>query len=115
MPRVEFATVSKMTSGPTPAPGGRALGHLGSGARGIVTGRLNQLLTQTGLAERELAERAGLPRSTVQDALNGESTLPLGVMVRLAHGFGLRSVEELIAPLGTSQLRREEFGLGVLP
>jgi plasmid maintenance system antidote protein VapI len=81
----------------------------------VVTGRLNQLFALADLTERGLAKKAGLPPTTVQNVLRGKSDLPLGLLIRLVHAFDLRSVEELIAPLGTSQLRREEFGVTVRP
>ena len=94
------------------------MGHdplLGPGARSIVRGRLNELFERAGLNDRQLADKTGIPRTTIQNALQGKSDFPLGLLIRFVHGFDLRSVEELLGPLGTSKLRREEFGVDVQP
>jgi transcriptional regulator with XRE-family HTH domain len=102
---LEFASISGVNRG-SPA---REPGHLSAESEAIVVARLQYLLTRQGISARELARRADLPQSTVNDALRGRGGLKLGVMVHLVEGFGLRSIEELIAPFGTSQLRRSEF------
>ena len=71
-------------------------------------------MEREGIGPGELAERAQLPPSTVKDAISGRTELTLRVMIHLAHGFQLRSIEELIAPFGTSELRRSEFGSDVV-
>ncbi len=90
---------------------GRKSVHLSRASQGILNGRLHELLIMRNISARDLAERAGLPKTTVTDVLSGKTGDPsLGILIRFAHVFELRSIEELIAPLGTSELRRAEFG-----
>jgi transcriptional regulator with XRE-family HTH domain len=93
----------------------REPGRLRAESQAVVRARLEFLLARQEITGRELAKRAHLSQSTVSDVLNGKTKDPsLGLMLRLVHGFGLRSIEELIAPLGTSQLRRIELGSDVI-
>ena len=94
----------------------RVLGRLTDESLAHVNARLNWLKTRQKLSIRDLAATSGLAKSTVADILSGKNEeLSLYVLVHLVRGFGLRSIDELVAPLGTMQLCRREFGNKVIP
>lgn len=63
-----------------------------------------------GLTVKQLAAGIGISTSTAHELLGGRKDPTLGELVRAAHVLGVHSIEELIAPLGTSELLRNEFG-----
>jgi hypothetical protein len=89
--------------------------HLHPVARARLVGRIHDVMGQRGIEMPQLVTRSRLPRQTVKDVLDGVTKDPtIGVLIHLVHGLELRSVEELIGPLGTSELRRIEFGNDVV-
>jgi len=73
---------------------------LGERLRGLAVGR----------SGRELARAAGLGIGTVRDLLEGRSDPTLGTMLALVEALELASIEELLAPLGTSAYREAQGG-----
>lgn len=61
------------------------------------------------MSGRHLAELIDVPSSTLSDVLNGKTEPTLGMLLRMVHFLELRSIEELIAPFGTSDLRLAEY------
>jgi transcriptional regulator with XRE-family HTH domain len=88
----------------------RKIGHLSDEGRELVVDRIKELLDARGMTAREVALKAGVPANTLYDILSKKSDPALGPMVRIAHALRLRSIEELIAPLGTTQLQLLELG-----
>jgi transcriptional regulator with XRE-family HTH domain len=86
-------------------------GRLSPTAARLVGERLRQLQHASPVTAQQLADAMGISRGAVFNAFNGKMELTLGMLVGAVHVLGLRSIEELISPLGTSVLRREDFGL----
>lgn len=79
-----------------------------TGARYTARSRGTELLTER-LAEFEktlgadgIARRCGIGLGTVENLLSGKSEPRLSTMLRLVAGLGLRSLDDLLAPLGTT-------------
>lgn len=71
--------------------------------RGLVAARLQVLMFERGISSvRALAQLSGLGIGTVANLVRGESDPTLSTMLALAAALDLHSIEELIAPLGTS-------------
>lgn len=83
-------------------------------SRALLLSRIEEIRVQRDLDDDQLVaavEAAGLNRATFRDLRKGITRDPsLGVLIRVARGLGLRSIEELITPLGTMELLRVEFG-----
>jgi hypothetical protein len=107
---MEFATVLWMSGGVVADLVGRVSGRLSPEGADLVLARLRGLHEASGVSANKLADRCLLPRSTLKDVLSGKTEkLTLPVMLHLVHGLRLGSIEELIAPLGSTQLRAIEF------
>jgi DNA-binding phage protein len=61
-----------------------------------------------GFSERAWARDAGIGVTTLRRILAAEDDPRLGVMLRLVDALELRSIEELVAPLGTVLLLEDE-------
>jgi hypothetical protein len=86
----------------------RGVGQLSHEARVLIGTRVHGLAAQQRLSVRRLETLTGIPKSTIEDLMKGRKDPPLGMLVALVGAFGLRSIEELIAPIGTSLLRKLE-------
>jgi hypothetical protein len=81
----------------------------------IIAERLYGLVLRSHLTLRELEDWTDIPKSTIDDLLHARHQPLLGEVLRMVDVLELRSIEEVIAPLGTSLLRREEIGSDVVP
>jgi transcriptional regulator with XRE-family HTH domain len=72
-------------------------------ARGVLASRIRSL-SEGRFSQRSLATATGLGIGTVRDVWAGRSDPTLSTMLALTETLGLRSVEELLGPLGTQAL-----------
>lgn len=56
---------------------------------------------------KQLSEESGIPESVIGRISRGEEDPSLSEMLALVAVFGLRSIEELVSPLGTQILLAE--------
>jgi transcriptional regulator with XRE-family HTH domain len=85
--------------------------RLREAAKAMVADRLADLLVESPRSLAQLSEEAGLGESTVGRIARGVVEPTLSEMVALAAVFGLASIEELVAPLGTTMLIERTRGL----
>lgn len=84
--------------------------RLSAAARAALAEQLHDLCDDQ-FSRRRLADATGLGIGTIRTLWKGESDPTLGTLLALVEGLGLRSVEELLGPLGTETmigLQREE-------
>jgi len=58
------------------------------------------------MSERALATAAGLGTTTVRNLLSGKANPRLSTLLALAGALGLSSIEELLGPFASTELRR---------
>jgi transcriptional regulator with XRE-family HTH domain len=76
----------------------------------VIAERLRELLDESPYpSERALARDSGVSIGTIRKILAADDDPSLGVMLHLAYAFGLGSIEELISPLGTTELSGLQF------
>jgi DNA-binding phage protein len=68
--------------------------------RQLIASRLKEIAGRRGAIV--LAQQCGLGVGTIQRLLDGKADPHLSTTLMLVRGLGLRSVDELLAPLGTT-------------
>lgn len=82
---------------------------LGPQALEALSVRLQELLEERKLSRRKLATLSvGVSIGTVMEIVRGERDPDLGTMLSIAHALKLRSIEELLGPLGTTGFQEHE-------
>lgn len=82
-----------------------------AGAKQLVASRLKELLQESDRSATSVAIESGISPSGFLRILNGSSDPKLGTLLAIAKTLQLGSIEELLAPLGTSvALKREAEG-----
>lgn len=75
--------------------------RLREAATAAFVGRVAALLALRPRSIRQLSEESGVPLSTLRRIVDGVNEPTLSDMLALVAAFRLRSIEELIAPLGS--------------
>lgn len=71
-----------------------------------LSARLLELLAERGWSRRKLAAQCvGVSIGTVMGVIRGERDPDLGTMLAMVDALGLRSIEELLGPFGTTRFR----------
>ena len=78
---------------------------LSQSAKAILARRLRSLLRQRGWSARQLADAAKLPKTRVAALTLGNGEPDLAMLLAIAAVLELRSLDELIAPLGSMRLQ----------
>jgi transcriptional regulator with XRE-family HTH domain len=88
----------------------QTVGKLSLESAALLGARLTQLRKLSGVKVDDLADFLDLSPASTYALLAGDRDPRLGELIRAAYLFGVRSIEELIAPLGSEQIMRNEFG-----
>jgi transcriptional regulator with XRE-family HTH domain len=81
-------------------------GHLTREQAAKLAGRLTELRKLAGLSVEDLGKALGMKRTTAYTLVNGDKDITLGEMLLAVRALNLRSIEELLGPLGTSEFLR---------
>jgi DNA-binding phage protein len=93
----------------------RISARLSDEARALLAARLQALMNERGLSARRLAANARVHYSQVADVLARRGDPKLSVMLALVKELNLRSIEELVSPLGTGLLLAGPVEFGTAP